>query len=306
LNPLLDAAAAAPRAPGVYFFLGEDRELLYVGKAADLRRRLGDHARDRARTPDLRRRVLLDAVRSVGWEPCADEQSALAREADLIVLLQPAFNASHAEQASDCFVAIKLVDERASFDVTTDTQRPGQVYGTFPHLAKGAHSVVAKHTKAGYCALLRLLWATSGFDDAGRIPARLARSSPPAHADVAFTSDRAAALRDFFSGRSDRLLTELRAAIAEHELAPFTRSALERDIDVAHSFFVLAPRRVRQLRLRHAIAPGPMGGDVMAGLLAGEVRDAIGEFRPGVAAPSQAGFSRRATRERQLRERLRG
>jgi hypothetical protein len=49
VNPLDDAVAWAPRA---YYFLGADRELLYVGKASDLRRRLGDHARDVSRTGD--------------------------------------------------------------------------------------------------------------------------------------------------------------------------------------------------------------------------------------------------------------
>ena len=39
-TPIAAAAARVPRCAGVYFLLGDDRELLYVGKAANLRARL--------------------------------------------------------------------------------------------------------------------------------------------------------------------------------------------------------------------------------------------------------------------------
>jgi excinuclease UvrABC nuclease subunit len=49
--PLAAAAARAPKCAGVYFLLADDRELLYVGIAGDLRARLKQHA---AATPGQR------------------------------------------------------------------------------------------------------------------------------------------------------------------------------------------------------------------------------------------------------------
>ena len=54
----------------------------------------------------------------------------------------------------------------------TEVHQMTGVYGTFPHLAKGAYSHVAKRTKVGYTALLRLLWAVGSPDRVARMPAR--------------------------------------------------------------------------------------------------------------------------------------
>ncbi|MEX0874092.1 MAG: nucleotide excision repair endonuclease [Actinomycetota bacterium] len=68
---LVARAHEAPTRPGVYFFLGPNSELLYVGKATNLRRRLLDHAHASATD-----------VRDVRWMECADEREAfeLSRE----------------------------------------------------------------------------------------------------------------------------------------------------------------------------------------------------------------------------------
>jgi predicted GIY-YIG superfamily endonuclease len=265
----------------VYFFLGADRELLYVGKASDLRRRLGDHARDVSRTGDMRRHVMLDAVHRVEWEQSPDVASAMIREADLIVMLKPAFNASHAEQAVDLYVEVRGNARGPSLRLDADPAADGRAYGTFPHLAKGAFTPLAKQTKAGYRAFVRLVGATGGSD------------APPA-------------LHDFLSGRSARVLDELSGAVATLDAPVFTRATLERDVVAARQFFELAPQRLRRLRLRHAIPAGRVSGALMAELLTAELRAALGDFVPGVAAGGAGVWSARAARERQLRARVRG
>jgi predicted GIY-YIG superfamily endonuclease len=265
----------------VYFFLGADRELLYVGKASDLHRRLADHARDASRTSDLRQRVMLDAVDRVDWEQSPDVASAMIRESDLIVTLKPAFNASHAEQAVDLYVEARVDVGGPSFRFRADLSADARAYGTFPHLAQGAFTPLAKQTKAGYQAFLRLVGSAGGS------------AAPPA-------------LHDFLSGRSARLVDELGGAVATLDVPVFTRAALERDVVAARQFFELGPQRLRRLRLRHAIPAGPVTGALMAELLTIEVRAVIGDFVPGVAAQGAGVWSARAARERQLRARVRG
>ena len=84
-----------PLRPGVYrFFDGEDR-LVYVGKAANLRRRLASYAAAaRAGEGSGVRRVIreLSAVERVEYEETGTEVGALLREAELIARRSPRGN----------------------------------------------------------------------------------------------------------------------------------------------------------------------------------------------------------------------
>ncbi len=83
------ARREAPAAPGVYVFRDWAGAALYVGKAANLRRRLSAHFADR------RWRVLppaLGGVAAIEWQQVGSEIEALLREALLIRDLQPVVN----------------------------------------------------------------------------------------------------------------------------------------------------------------------------------------------------------------------
>src|SRR5947209_6768386 len=82
----------APECAGVYLMRGAGETVLYVGKAKNLRKRLGSY---RVANPDRmpRRRLrLLRAVVKIELQECADESAALAREAELLRTLRPRFN----------------------------------------------------------------------------------------------------------------------------------------------------------------------------------------------------------------------
>src|SRR5205085_1670333 len=76
-----------PRRPGVYGMLDAHGELLYVGKAKNLRARLLSYFRPHSRA----RKSFRVAVRTRGivWEPAADEFAALLRELELIQRFRP-------------------------------------------------------------------------------------------------------------------------------------------------------------------------------------------------------------------------
>jgi len=304
---LTEAATDAPHAPGVYLFLGPDGELLYVGKAVDLHRRLANHAHDQPRTPDFRRRVLLDSVRVVHWEESPDEGSAAAREADLIVMLRPAYNASHSDQDRDHYLAVTLESRLSVFELTAcPPPPPARSYGTFPHLAKGASSSIAKRTKGGFCAFLRLLWAAGAAGDDAQVPKRIAGSSPPARFEARIGPASHGPLHDYLSGRSPRLLGALLTALAAADIPPFTRFALERDADGARDFFECGPRHLRQFRMKHGLAPGAVAGETMTTYLSGELSKKFGDLRTGAETPDAELLGRRSARQHELRDRLRG
>jgi len=83
-----------PARPGVYLFCGPTEGVLCVGKAKNLRKRLGSY---RTANPDrLPRRIirLLHRVTRIEWDECPSEAIASFREEMLIAVLQPRFNAA--------------------------------------------------------------------------------------------------------------------------------------------------------------------------------------------------------------------
>ena len=83
-----------PTGPGVYFLCGAAEGVLYVGKAQNLRKRLGSY---RVANPErMPRRIirLLHQVRRIEWDECPTEEAARQREELLICVLAPKFNAA--------------------------------------------------------------------------------------------------------------------------------------------------------------------------------------------------------------------
>jgi hypothetical protein len=275
-DALTTAVARAPRGPGVYVFLGPRRELLYIGKARDLRRRLADHARTVSRATTR--------TKDVRWIECEDEAQALCLEADLVVSLSPPHNASMSGDAYE-YISLQVVSGRKSSHSDRDrpqtpdcvatltltrTPNGGRVYGGFPHLGKGKASWPAVRSKAGYSALLRLLWVTY---EGPRIPSRLHGDSPPVTHSARVGDVRA--LRDFLSGRSRRLLASLTAA---PDAAPgFMRTQLRKDLDAAEQFYWLGPCRARILRRRHGLR-SPVDEHTFRRAVTKDLQDAIGAF----------------------------
>jgi DNA polymerase III subunit epsilon len=89
--------ASLPQAPGVYLFIGESDLVLYVGKAKNIRERVGQHfTNDFASDKELE---LSQAVRDVRYEITAGEFSAHLREIELIHELKPTHNAALKKKA---------------------------------------------------------------------------------------------------------------------------------------------------------------------------------------------------------------
>lgn len=264
---LADAAAAAPTTPGVYFFLGERGGLLYVGKAGNIRRRLGEHARTSTTTGRRRSRSRLDLVRSVRWEECIDEEDAFAREADLIVLLRPRFNGSHTAQDPNLYVRVTDRPRGTTFDLCTEVAE----HGCFPHLEKGAYSHTAKRTKTGFTALLRLLWAAEAGHLAARIPGRISGPSPPHTHTTPMRAELRPLVMAFLAGRDAALLPALWEAIAASDVPDYMQPALDRDAMAAAELFQVGPKRMHAMRQRHGLPDGPIDPKTAARLLRLEI-----------------------------------
>lgn len=272
-------ARAAPDGPGVYAFLDPTGELLYVGKAARLRRRLRDHeraARAGGGGPGRLRR-LYELAHEVRWEETADggePDRAALREADLIVALRPRFNASHRDEGRWSYVVLTDTPRGRQFTLST-APGPGRAFGCFPHLGRGVGSPAGIACSDGYAALLRLLWAASA-GERSTMPSGITRSAPDqAVVDVDPVLRRP--LHDLLSGTSARLLAELSE---RHRAAPpLLRPGLARDHVATQAFFDCGPKALRRLRRTHGAPAGPLSRTDIETMVADGLRAAIGPFR---------------------------
>ena len=85
-----DEARRAPEGPGVYRMMGEEGEVLYVGKARSLKKRVVQYAQGRFHTQRIAHMVHL--TRSMEFITTSTETEALLLESNLIKHLKPRFN----------------------------------------------------------------------------------------------------------------------------------------------------------------------------------------------------------------------
>ena len=144
---LREQVAAAPRAPGVYFFYSDDDGLpLYIGKSVDIRSRLLSHLR----TPEEAR--LLRQARRIEYRQTAGEIGALLLESRLIKELQPLTNKRLRRKRRLC--SIRVLDGAVEIvDTTTITGGP-QLYGLFKHRQAATDALRALADDLGLCHTL--------------------------------------------------------------------------------------------------------------------------------------------------------
>ncbi len=85
-----DEVTRLPDAPGVYRMIGDAEEVLYVGKAKSLKKRVVQYAQGRFHTNRIAHMV--DATRSMEFVTTRTEADALLLEINLIKQLKPRFN----------------------------------------------------------------------------------------------------------------------------------------------------------------------------------------------------------------------
>jgi excinuclease ABC subunit C len=96
-----------PDVPGVYLFRSARGEVVYVGKARSLRRRVLDHLRARIEKDG----TILAQSTSVEFAPTATEREALLLEANLVKQYQPPYNVLLKDDRSYPYLAVTVGEE---------------------------------------------------------------------------------------------------------------------------------------------------------------------------------------------------
>jgi DNA polymerase-3 subunit epsilon len=113
-------AFGAPSRPGVYLFRGCGDQVLYVGRARDLRARLRSYFRSERQRPAVE--AALAALERIEWRVLGSELEAALEELRLIRALRPAANARSARP--DRYLYLRLRGERIVVSTTPSAWGP--------------------------------------------------------------------------------------------------------------------------------------------------------------------------------------
>jgi excinuclease ABC subunit C len=140
-----DDTKSLPDKPGVYFFKTRKSEILYIGKAKSLRKRVRSYTY-RSYKHSKRTRRLVRRIRVVDYTVCGSELEALLLESRLIKEHLPEFNIMQRKLRHFPFVKITMNEEFPRVFLAWDIESDGAKYlGPFARVAEAGETVGLIH-----------------------------------------------------------------------------------------------------------------------------------------------------------------
>ena len=140
-------AKLAPASPGVYRMIDAQGDVLYVGKAKNIRKRIVAYTRPTGYDPRIER--MIAATTTLEFVSTATETEALLLEANLIKRLRPRFNVLLRDDKSFPYILITAGETAPMIMKHRGARsRPGEYYGPFAS-AQAVHA--SAHTAQCRC-----------------------------------------------------------------------------------------------------------------------------------------------------------
>lgn len=152
---LTDKAKNLPLAPGVYYFLGKNKEILYIGRATSLRRRVAQYFQKKL---EPRIAEMVSQARDLKFKPTETLLEAIILEANEIKKHWPKYNVKDKDDRSFIYVVIPKIDYSHPLIVRQRELKkfpPGraQVFGPYQNanLLKNALRLIRRIFPYGTC-----------------------------------------------------------------------------------------------------------------------------------------------------------
>ena len=218
----------APKGPGVYRMIGADGEVLYVGKAKSVRKRIASYMRPSGHTNRIARMIALTVT--MVFVSTATETEALLLETNYIKQMRPRFNVLMRDDKS--FPYILLTGDHAAPQMTKHRgarSRKGDYFGPF------ASVWAVNRTLAAMERAFLLRSCTDSYYENRTRPCllhQIKRCSAPCTGEISHTDydGLVSEARAFLSGKSRAVRDRIAVEMAEaSEAMEFERAARLRD-----------------------------------------------------------------------------
>jgi len=230
-----------PSRPGVYLMRDSTANILYIGKAKDLRKRVGQYFMKGAGSRDAKIPNLTALIRQIDYIAAASEREALVIERELIRQYQPFFNVLWKDAKSYPYIKITAEDFPRVF-FTRKKLRDGALYfGPYPKV-EPLNKLLRYLWRIGFINLRRCRWDFSRNRplDPKKISACLyfhtGQCPAPCAGKVSYSGYRRLADRiaNFFKGDFAKLLKEFKTGMAASSKAmDYEKAANYRDLAAA-------------------------------------------------------------------------
>jgi hypothetical protein len=236
-----DFLSAVPTCPGVYRYLGKLGEVLYVGKAKNLRRRLQSYRLASRKKSHRKMRKLVKVATRLEIEPVATEEEALLLEGELIRSLRPPYNVEGAFEFLYPSLGVGTWDKHLLLCVTTEPERYGELPLTFYGCFRSRLRVVS-----AFEALTELLSLIAHREKATRLPPRPRLRGSRLVGFRQVPGEMLTLLPGFFSGQDPRLPGLLSRLLLARPRARQNAPEVEEHLKLLLHFFEKDAARLRR------------------------------------------------------------
>ena len=127
-----------PGMPGVYLMRDARADIIYIGKARNLKKRVASYFNPHRleKEPTAKTTTLVSEIRHIDYVPTASEREALVLERKLIADYQPVFNVMWKDDKSYPYIALTAGEDFPRIFLTRNRKRDGTVYfGPYPSVS---------------------------------------------------------------------------------------------------------------------------------------------------------------------------
>lgn len=222
-----------PHEPGVYTMYDNRDQVLYVGKAKDLQKRVTSYRYSKSRMTQR----MIAHINRIGFEICKSETDAILLENLLIRSLRPPFNVANKKPETYYYISTARRGNKREFRLSMrQLQDYPKCYGCF----KG-HLRVRK----GLGALLKLLYVKDReIRHAHFLPSQLLKRISPMRYNIRLADQTGVQVDQLLKGSSSLLIEDLQNMVLETRFRDkFTRTFFENELQRLEMFFALGPER---------------------------------------------------------------
>ena len=127
MSSLKSIIAHVPHSPGVYRFLDQAGEVIYVGKAIDLKKRVSSYFR-KQKNMSIRLQKLVENTKDIEITVVDSELEALILETNLIKSLRPKYNILMKDDKNYVYLKVTVKEDYPRVVITRRVEKDGAKY----------------------------------------------------------------------------------------------------------------------------------------------------------------------------------